>query len=298
MSLLIVGCGYVGEALVRWLRNEPARSTQSAFVLTRSEERMSELRKLGVQPLLGHWLIPESLPEAPEVTRVLITVPHRADTVSGLSEDSDQAHVVGLQNVRNWLSRSNQPLSKTRLIYLSTTGVFGASESGQTVTERTDVSPTRIGPRIAVAAERWIEQNRPVWPTVVLRLAGIYGPGRVPLVHSLRAGQPLAVPRSGFLNLIHVDDIARAIGWSMDAENPKPLYLLSDGQPVEREIFYRYLADLCGVSEPQFVEPDDSSKSRRATDKRIDSTLFWQDSGLQPKYSDYRSGLRSAVVLE
>jgi len=295
VSLLIVGCGYVGSELVRWLRSFPASQNQPITVLTRSKERADLLSRMAVQPLVGHWLQPDTLPEAPQVTRILVSVPHRGDVAAGLSEDSDQTHVMGLKNLLAWLEGSRLDPKKTRLIYLSTTGVFGQPGPRELVTEETPVSPTRHGPKIAVAAEKWLEQNRPGWPYVVLRLAGIYGPDRVPLINNLKSGQPLSVPGQGLLNLIHVTDAARAIAWLLEAENPRPLYLLSDGQPTVRENFYRHLASLVGVAEPKFIPPNPSdTRLRRSTDKQVDSGLFWQESGLQPLYPDFRSGLATA----
>lgn len=296
MSLLIVGCGYVGWELVRRLHSPATGDPQTIYVLTRSPERAEQLSRQGLQPLVGHWLKSATLPAAPRVSRVLISVPHRADPEAGELETSDQCHVLGLQNLCEWLAPTGWAKQPHRLIYLSTTGVFGSSESGQRVTEESPVSPTRQGPQIAVAAEDWLQRSREQLSSVVLRLAGIYGPGRVPLIQALKTGQPLAVPRHGLLNLIHVADAAQAIAWLLNAKSPQRLYLLSDGQPVPRENFYRYLAACCGVAEPQFVEAEQNdSRSRRSTDKHVDSQLFWRDSGLQPLFPDYRAGLKTAL---
>lgn len=300
MSLLIIGCGYVGQELIRRLRGQSAGiavwSGQPVSVLTRSQQQADLLRKLGVQPIIGHWLRPESLPTAPKATRVLVSVPHRTDSVAGLPDDSCQHHALGLKNLVSWLSLSRQEPVDLRIIYLSTTGVFGSPQPGELVSESTPVSPTRPGPRLAVAAEDWLCQRRSVLTSIVLRLAGIYGPGRVPLIESLKSGQPLAVPRAGTLNLIHVQDAARAIEWLLMAQKPQATYLLSDCHPVERQEFYGFIAQQSGLGEPQFVEPvEGNSRLRRATDKRVDSSLFWLESGLQPLYPDYRSGLKAIL---
>lgn len=296
MSLLIVGCGYVGQALVKRLRSNPQTVSLPIYALTRSSDRAVQLDALGVRPIIGHWLDRESLPQPPPITQVLVSVAHRPDPTSRLNEDSDQTHVMGLQNLRDWLKRMPQDILPVRLIYLSTTGVYGQHSQGDLVTESTTPSPTRIGPRIALAAERALQTDLAECKSVVLRLAGIYGPGRIPMAPRLQAGLPLAVPRNGFLNLIHVQDIARAILWALDARQPRPMYLLSDGHPVVREDFYRHLAELCGISDPKFVEPEaDDPKVRRATNKKIDSSCFWNDSGLTPEFPDYRAGLRHSL---
>ncbi len=299
MKLLIVGCGYVGNAVAKCLiRSENSSVPSSVHALTRSEQSADHLRSQGIIPIVGHWLDKDSLPaEDHRFTHLLVGVPHRVDSVAGLDEQSDQFHVLGLRNLQSWLSNNSISTdgpagALPKLIYLSTTGVYGKTDAGEKVDESTPVEPDRIGPRIAVAAERWLQSNRTHWPSTVLRLAGIYGPGRIPMLEKLRNKEPLAVSKDGRLNLIHLDDIAVAILWLMRAESPDDLYLLSDQSPIYRYQFYNYLAELHGLEPPQFIEPSaDDHRVRRSSDKIVDSTKFWNHSKLNPIHADFRSGL-------
>ncbi len=284
--LLIVGCGYVGKAIAQ----QATHSGYSVFALTRSESRFDELRAVGVQPVQAHWQQPRSLSNLPSVDHVIVAVPHRVDEVSGSADSPELTHVRGLNNLL-----SNLPASWHKLIYLSTTGVYG-QDSAVAVNEDTPVSPTRIGPQIAVAAEDWLAQHVESGRATVLRLAGIYGPGRVPLAEKIRAGEPLAVPRYGYLNLIHVTDIARVIMLMLERRMQRPAYVFSDGKPIEREVFYRYLADICGVKEPTFAVPEPTdAKTRRATDKRIDPSRLVRELGFEYLFSDFCAGLADAI---
>jgi nucleoside-diphosphate-sugar epimerase len=235
-------------------------------------------------------------------THLLVAVPHRADSASNLEEQSDQFHVQGLANLRDWLSGGRFDPTKSanqlpRTIYLSTTGVYGQTSAGEMVNESSPVDPNRFGPRIAVAAERWLKTNSGNWPSTVLRLAGIYGPGRIPLLEKLRNNEPLAVPSFGRLNLIHLDDIIAAIVWALQSPSTDSLYVLSDQAPVLRQEFYNYLAELHGLARPQFIEPaDDDNRLRRSSDKIVDSSKFWRESGLTPIHANYRSGLRQKLT--
>lgn len=287
--------------------------------LTRSESRFGELRALGTRPCLGHWLEPNSLRQLPPVDRVLVAVPHRADNaavaasaitatttetpagdmtaVAQTTAAAEQTHAIGLRNLCEAL-----PGGWRNLLYLSTTGVYGQSSS-EWIDEDTPTSPRRFGPRIAVAAEQWLQRASAQhnWPTqrgyCILRLAGIYGPGRIPLAERLRRGEPLAVPRQGHLNLVHVSDIAHMVRWLLTHQMQHHTYLLSDGRPVLRDTFYRHLAELCGVAQPEFVQPDpQAAKSLRASDKRISPARLLAESGYQLQYPDYRSGLASALA--
>ncbi len=312
---LIVGCGYVGSQVAVLAQ----QSGHVVHALTRSESRFEELRALGARPCLGHWLEPDSLCHLPPVDRVLIAVPHRADdaavaakaiaatatemstggtTAAAQAADAaEQTHAIGLRNLCAAL-----PDGWKSWLYLSTTGVYGQS-STEWIDEETPPSPQRIGPRIAMAAEEWLQRagSQHDWPAqrayCILRLAGIYGPGRIPLAERLRRGEPLAVPRRGHLNLVHVSDIAHMVCWLLTHQMQHHTYLLSDGQPVLRDTFYRHLAELCGVAQPAFIQPDpQAAKSLRASDKRISPARLLNESGYQLQYPDYRSGLANALA--
>ncbi len=292
MKLLIVGCGYVGSAVVRRLREVSGDGTKPAtiYALTRTEQRIDELRGLGVQPVVGDWLDPLSLKQLDgiDVEYVLVSVPHRPVEPHG-----EQTHICGLTNLSGRLGGSLQ-----HLIYLSTTGVYGDCEN-ELVDERTPTSPTRIGPAIAVAAEHWLEANsdHSNLPSTTLRLAGIYGRDRIPLAAKLLAGEALAVPREGFLNLVHVNDIARMIVQILPKKMQLPAYLFSDGHPVLRETFYRELARRCGVDDPTFVDPTPGdSKLRRATSKKINPARLVEETDFVYQFPNYQLGLADALA--
>lgn len=278
MKLLIVGCGYVGTEVLRQL---PADFT--AYALTRSEDRVGELKEQGATPIVGDWL--QTIPQLPQVDLVLVSVPHRE-----VGELGDETHVQGLQNLLSSLNESWQ-----KLIYLSTTGVFGEAES-EVVDEQTPPTPTRPGPRIAVKAESYLRDKLHINRCTILRLAGIYGPGRVPLASKLRNGEPLMVPQDGFLNLVHVHDIAKMILKVFGKDMEHGQYVFSDGRPVKRLEFYEHLAQLCGVAKPEFVAPPaDDSRVRRATSKRVNPIRIITETAFEFQFPDYLSGLEDAV---
>ncbi len=289
--LLIVGCGYVGLRVAR----RAVQSGQQVFALTRGRARFDELRMVGVEPIDGHWLDHNQLQGLPRVEQVLVAVPHRADELGSAPPATDEAfsvatHARGLKHLLTAL-----PPTWSKLCYLSTTGVYGC-DSQTWVDESTPVSPKRIGPQIAVAAEHWLEQQLAPERFTVLRLAGIYGPGRIPLADKLRRGEPLEVPRQGYVNLVHVEDIARMIEIVLSRQLERLQYIFSDGCPVLREVLYRRMAELCGVHEPSFVEPAASdSKARRATDKRVSPARLVQETGYEYQFPDTRSGLVDAL---
>ena len=280
MRLLIVGCGYVGGAVVKH-----APPDWEICALTRSAARADELKQQNLSPIVGDWLQASTLTALPSVDFVLVSVPHRP--VDDLAE---AAHRIGLEHLLQRL-----PAGWRKWVYLSTTGVYGDARH-EVVDEETPVSSTRVGPQIALAAERWLDQHMDADQLTILRLAGIYGPGRVPLAAKLRAGEALAVPQDGFLNLVHVTDIARMIHRVFEATLDRSCYVFSDGQPVLRADFYQYLAELCGVPQPVFAEPDpNDSRARRATSKRVSPQRLVAATDFEFQVPSYREGLVEAV---
>ncbi|MDX1926100.1 MAG: NAD-dependent epimerase/dehydratase family protein [Pirellulaceae bacterium] len=279
-SILIVGCGFVGNEVVRQCQ---ASHQRPVFALTRTADRVAELRAAGATPVVGHWQDASTLTSLPAVETLLIAVPHREDSGLGI-----QSHVEGLKN----LVQSQKTVRK--LIYLSTTGVYG--DAHDEVDELTPTQPTRIGPQIAVAAEQWLAERFTAPQLAIIRLAGIYGPGRVPLAEKLRAGEILQVPQAGWLNLVHVADIAAMLLQVTDNELQHSLYVFSDGKPVPRMDFYRTLAKLCGVDEPKFAEPDPlATRSMRAGKKRVNPQRLMDELKFALQFPSYQEGLADSV---
>ncbi len=292
-SILIVGCGFVGNELVRRCRttsqhnqplaDEPRLSQRQVFALTRTDVRSNALRTAGAIPVIGHWHNLATLTSLPTVDTVLVSVPHREDSGLGI-----ESHVVGLKN----LLQSQKSVRK--LIYLSTTGVYG--DAHDEVNERTPTQPTRIGPQIAVAAEQWLAERFQAPQLAIIRLAGIYGPGRIPLAEKLRSGETLQVPQAGWLNLVHVSDIAAMLLRVSDQDLKQSLYVFSDGHPVPRMDFYQELAKLCGVNEPQFAPPDpNATRSQRAGKKRVNPQRLIDELNLTLEYESYKEGLAGSL---
>jgi nucleoside-diphosphate-sugar epimerase len=205
-----------------------------------------------------------------------------------------EVYANGMSNVLAAL-----PAETGRLIYISTTGVYGRGDGGW-VDEVTPPDPRREGGRASLAAEERIAAHPLGQRSVILRLAGIYGPGRVPFIRELRAGEPIAAPASGWLNLIHVDDAMEAVIVACELEpfcdGPR-VYCVSDGQPVQRGEFYSEVARQIGAQPPRFVEPDPNSPraARAEANRRIANARMLAELRVTLTYPDYRSGLVDAV---
>jgi nucleoside-diphosphate-sugar epimerase len=204
----------------------------------------------------------------------------------------------GVEGLRTVLARL--PTDIARLIYISTTGVYG-QHHGDWVNEETSCEPTREGGQVALAAEQLLLAHALGQRSIRLRLAGLYGPGRVPRRAELAVGQPIAAPRDGYLNLIHIDDAVEAVLAAERLRVPPPrLYVVSDGQPPLRSDYFAEVARLAGGPPPTFVEPsvDSPSAERAAGDKRVDSARMLAELNLWLRYPSYREGLAAILAAE
>ncbi|MBA2116517.1 SDR family oxidoreductase [Bremerella alba] len=283
-SRMILGCGYVGMPLARAFR----AAGDVVFPTTRSQERARQFEEQGWHAKIADVTQPDTLRKLPEADTVVFAVGY--DAGSGASRED--VYAEGLKNVLEFL-----PESTRRLIFVSTTGVYGDAE-GQTVDEETPCDPARPGGKAFLIAEQYL-RNHPLWSTrsVILRMAGIYGPGRIPRSADIEAGKPIPAPGGGALNLIHVDDAVQAVRLAADAEKFSPLYIVSDGSPVDRRDYYREVARLLGAPSPTFEEPapDSPAAQRASSDRKMSNRRLVTELGFQPKHPSYREGL--AAIL-
>jgi nucleoside-diphosphate-sugar epimerase len=286
MSRLIFGCGYLGLRVARrWLEQG-----QTVYAVTRSAQRGAELARAGLQPLVADVTRPETLVALPAAQTVLYAVAHDP-------RDPHSRHEVYVDGLAHVLSAL--PTMVQRLIFISSTGVYGQGD-GDWVNEDTPVSPRREAGREFLAAEELLAQHPLGQRTVVLRAAGLYGPGRVPRQADIRAGRPLPAPTQGYLNLIHVEDLAEIVLAAEVRAVPPCMYLASDGQPVDRRTYYEYVAQLLGAPALQWIAPppDSPAAIRAGSSKRVDSRRLREAWGVRLRYPGYREGLAAILAEE
>lgn len=296
---LIVGCGYVGERIARkWIQ-----AGDEVFAVARKASRIQELASMGIRPICWDWLDangPKDLNSRelfqiePKNLTLLISVSHAP--VPGIP--FAETHVRGLSNLVGLLQERVRDYQRIRTIYLSTTGVFGSSAQDIHVDEATIPVPESPGAVAAFHAEKWI-QELPLEESVVLRPAGIYGPGRVPNWQSLRDKIPIHAEPKSYLNLIHVEDLVSIIEAVSNRCMSHQLYCVCDNEPVTRQEYYGELAAIGKWQQPVFEPQKDSSnldaspKRRRSGNKRVLNTRIVSELNYQFIYPSYREGLRS-----
>jgi nucleoside-diphosphate-sugar epimerase len=180
-----------------------------------------------------------------------------------------------------------------RIIYLSTIGVYG-DHGGAWVDESTPPQAALDRTRMRLAAEQaWMEITR--GDVAILRLAGIYGPGRNALA-TLRAGSARRIVKPGqVFNRIHVDDIASAIMAAAHHQGGG-LWNVCDDEPAPPQDVIAYAAKLMGVTPPteeafETAEMSAMARSFYAGNARVSNAKLKHDLGVTLAYPTYRQGL-------
>jgi dTDP-4-dehydrorhamnose reductase len=192
-----------------------------------------------------------------------------------------------------------------RFVYVSTTGVYGDTEGG-VVDEDTPPRPLTARARRRWSAEQSVRdtcmQRNIEW--TILRVPGIYGPGRLPL-ERLQRGEPL--PRSAETrpgNRIHVDDLVLALELALlHPSAANSIFNVGDGDATSQPAFQRRLAELAGLPPPVLVA-DEEARSRLspeawsflAESRRVETQRIRERLGFVPRHADCREGLRASLT--
>jgi nucleoside-diphosphate-sugar epimerase len=278
MAKLVIGCGYLGGRVAgQWLSQG-----HEVYATTRSERRADELRHLGVKPVRYDVLDLASLPPLPRADTVVHSI--ALDRTSGRT--MRDLYVGGLTNLLSLLPKPR------RFLYVGSTGVYGQEDGGR-VDEDSATEPKDASGKVVLEAEQALRQMFP--EAVVLRFAGIYGPGRILREQAIRQGEPIAGDPDRWLNLIHVEDGAGAVLAAEANGQAGETYNVSDGHPVRRREFYSTLARLLGAPEPRFVPPEGNASHERAN-RRIGNRRLMEDLGLPLRYRSYEVGLVESLT--
>ena len=233
--ILIIGCGDIGLRVAKQLcRN------YRVFALTSQQSRFSELRGLGITPILGDLDKPETLWR-----------------LSGLAETV--IHLAPPQNIGHRDSRTRNltrilaqgPASLSRLIYVSTTGVYGDHKGGR-VSEITPVNPQSERAKRRVDAERVLRLWGPAHGVAVtiLRVPGIYAANRLP-VERLQARTPALISdEDAYSNHIQSDDLARLVCAAVYHGKPQRVINACDGGETKMGDYFDEVADAFGLERP------------------------------------------------
>ncbi|MDK1328349.1 NAD-dependent epimerase/dehydratase family protein [Arthrobacter sp. zg-Y1143] len=276
MRVLIAGCGDLGtEAGLRF-----AAAGFSVLGWRRSPGNLPAAITGQAADLTGE------LPRIPAGTDVVVIAVAAGERTEAAYR---AAYVEGTANVMDALERDG--VRPARILFVSSTAVYGDADGGQ-VDEDTPPAPASATGAVILEAEQLLHDRRP--DAVVLRLAGIYGPGRTRLIDAVTAGTAVVPAGSQLTNRIHRDDAAAAIvHLTTRVSHPAPIYVGVDKEPVEMSDVLHFLADELGHALPAAAP----ASSSRGGNRRLSSELL-SSTGFDFAYPSFRDGYRAVLAGE
>ncbi|PTT66260.1 SDR family oxidoreductase [Arthrobacter sp. HMWF013] len=279
MSILLAGCGDLGtEAGLRF-----AALGHRVVGWRRSPEKLPAAIE-GVPADLSS----ADLPAIPaDTTAVVVAVAADSPTEAAYRA----AYVDGLSHVLDALVRDG--VWPRRVLFVSSTAVYGDAAGGW-VDESTTPAPGGFSGRIIREAEDLLlsrlrgTESAPV----ILRLGGIYGPGRTRLIDQVRGGAAVIPDEPRYTNRIHRDDAAAAIVHLTTMESmPAPVYIGVDDDPADMGDVLRFLAAEMDYPEP----PVGPAGEARGGNKRVSNALL-RGTGFTFAFPSFREGYREVLA--
>lgn len=287
-GLFIFGFGYSAPAVAERMRTK----VDKVWGTTRDRQKLTEIGALGLSPILFDS---SSFSAASETLSGALST---ADLVL-VCIGPDSAGDPILRHFRDTLERAT-PKS---LVYLSTVGVYG-DHDGAWVDETSICRPvSRRSTQRLVAEEAWerFAEDTGI-PVAIVRLAGIYGPGRGPF-EKIRRGTARRIIKPGqIFNRIHVDDIAAIVEAAFKAR-ADGIFNGSDDAPAPPEDVLAYAAELLGLPAPPEIPFEEAeltpmARSFYGESKRVRNDKIKRELGVQLAFPTYRDGLTAIAAAE
>lgn len=287
MRVLIVGCGYVG----RQIGVELAGQGHEVFGVRRTASANADLAAAGIQPVNADITVPGSLDRAPDPFDWVVFC---ASAAGPGAEDYRRIYLEGARHLVAWLRER----AIRKFVYTSSTGVYGQTD-GAPVDEDSETVPGTATGDILLEAEQVLltAARESSLPAVILRVAGIYGPGRGHWLKQFLAGEArLEGAGQRVLNMIHRDDVAGAVMAALERGQAGHVYNAVDNEPVSQAALLTWLAATLRRPVPASV-PEDLSVARRRglTSKRVSNRRLRETTGWQPRFPTFREGFSTEL---
>jgi len=279
LRVLIAGCGRLGSSLGAVL----AEQAHTVWGLRRRTDELPD----EIQPLEGDLASGRGLSSLPPC---LDYVFYTASSGSSSAEGYKAAYLTGVRNLLETLIKQQQTIR--RVFFVSSTGVY-SQQSGEWVDEDSPTCPRYSAGEYLLQGEDLIGSSP--YPGTVVRLAGIYGPGRVRLLDRVARGKEACLQeRTQYTNLIHSTDCVAILNHLMHLAEPSRLYIAADCEPTDRCILLHWLADQLNAPKPQTLPASHFSSRQLRSNKRCSSQRLLQ-SGYEFVYPTFRQGYISLV---
>lgn len=262
--VVILGCGYTGQRLARRL------SRQGRQVITTSRQSQPAQLAGGRHIRFDAHQSLEPLDCIPAEAQVVYSIP--------VLEPDPLLSILRALGDR-----------PSRMVYLSTTGVYGSTS---VVDEHTEATPNNPEGHARIAAEQAIRSGP--WSSLVLRPAAIYGPGRGVHVRMQQGTFRLGGDGSNYVSRIHVDDLAAHADRALNSD-VQGAWPVADELPATSREVAEYCSTLLDVPLPEMVPTESLHPTRRAN-RRVDGSGIRRVLSLSLEYPTFREGIPAALA--
>ena len=289
-NLIIIGCGDTGFRVARLALDRGVPVT----AVSRGEKSFPESVKGGVTLLTANLDDPETL-RLPDVSGCAVL--YSAPPPGGGIIDT---------RVKNFLAALEPGAAPCKIVYLSATSVYGSC-GDELVDETRPPAPLNHTGRRRLDAE----QQFLAWgaargvPVVILRISGIYGPGRVPLQRIYDREPLLNEAEAGYTNRIHADDLAQVCLAALERGEAGDIFNVSDGETSRMTDYFNAITDLLQLPRLPQVSLAEARQAMSPlmfgymTDsRRIDNRKMLEKLGIKLRYPTLREGLKGSLPTE
>lgn len=275
--VLLLGCGYTLSRVMRRLR------AGEAHAVVRSEKSLQALRAEGIEATILDLSREDQLKALADRLRSIEVI---VDSVPPLAPPDPACGVRNVVKVFN--------ASVRRIVYLSTTGVFGGDDGGL-VDERTPPSPRHERALARLQCEETYRQGAA--PVVALRIPAIYGPGRG-IGQALKRGSYRLIEKGErWSNRIHVEDLAEVVCRCIDAPGVlPPVIAISDDAPTHSREVAEFYCQKFSLSAPASISLAQAQAQGLYTmigNQRVNNSLMKSVLGVTLRYPSFRDGAAS-----
>ena len=283
--VVIVGCGDIGTQVA----NHYLHNHESVEALVRSEASRERLISQGIS---AHRVDlsqkPVELPDTTECRLYYFAPPPR----EGVEDTHTRNLVAGLKSAQQ---------HPARIVYISTTGVYGDCQ-GRWIDENTPVNPQVDRARRRYDAEQQLLEygNSHGVDIIILRVAGIYGPGKLPLKR-IQEGHPVVrSDDSPFTNRIHSSDLVKIAVAAMQRGEHGAIYHACDGHPGTMAEYFSAVAQKAGLPSPPEISLQEAKDklspgmmSYMRESRRLSNEKTLKELGITLDYPTLESGLQN-----
>ncbi len=287
--LLVLGCGYLGRLLV----GEAVGKGMRVLAVSRNVDTLEEVGKMGAETFCG-MVDERAWHEAAgaEVDFVVNCVSSAGGGLAGYR----QSYIGGNESLGAWAKAVG---FAGRAIYTSSVSVYGDA-SGAWVDELSDPGPANERGALVRESERVFLEGLAGAQATVLRLAGLYGPGRHLMLDRLRSGE-VELPGWGdyYLNLVRIEDVVSSLWRCLESESAvEGIFTVVDDEPALKQEIAAWVAGELGSPAPRYTGEADGSggasrrlgENGRPANRRISNAKLKRASGWSPRFPSFREG--------